>query len=270
MKRIKTAIGIRNYPINNNNNNNNNSMSPADLSTLTNSVFKQSISQKNQNLLTNNSISLSNTATTGSPVTNNPTATTHIQLHREVAIIDLQLPINRSFTVAGANLSQQQLLAISKRNNINKINDYYSITNSTDYAPTPEMPVVNSLSNGNHSANNTSLASKIILTTLAKPQTLSRTVSAQNIYYNELMRNSNTSSVENNENVANLFKKKTEFQTTFRNKKYFNYIQNQQKKRQFNSAKIRRPIIRHDMTMMNNEYLNNISSETLLIRRLKF
>lgn len=253
-KRVKTSIGIRNYP-------------PAvEFSSITNSVFKQSLSQKYQhNLLTKSSFILQQ-----QPVT----TTNHVQVHRELSIIDLQLPVNRSFTVAGANLSQQQILAISKRNNINKINDYYSITNSTDYAQQDNVQT-----NSNHSA---TLASKIILTALSKTpphsHRVSRTVSASNLDYNEIIRNSNNNSTENGEKSdlsVSSSKKQTEFQISFpfRNKSYYKYVQNQQKKRQLNSAKTRKPtinnIIRHE-TPMTNDYLNSISSETLLIRRLKF
>lgn len=314
MKRVKTAIGMRNHtPV----------MTTPEFSSITNSVFKQSLSQRyQQNLLAKSSFILQSSANNGNSTNNNNNSNNNTnQAQRELSIIDLQLPINRSFTVAGANLSQQQLLAISKRNNISKLNDYYSITNSTDYVQSDGTTATTTLSNttnsnhvnntiSNNSTNSATLASKIIMTTLTKTHhstnehRIARAVSASNADYNEILRNNNNSSENqhhhhNHHATNNNHTKKTaaatEFQITFpfrNHKNYYKYLQQQQqeqqfkkeqnqqlqqKKRQMNSAKTpRRPInsinnniIRHDLAMTD-EYLNSISSEALLIRRLKF
>jgi hypothetical protein len=307
-KRIKTAIGLRNHYSNLNlipaanpfiiNPTATNTTpitnppptttttTPNEITTLTNSVFKQSINQKYQQNI------LSKSAFLIRPNSNStPTSTTNAPIsHRELSIIDLQLPVNRSFTVAGAHLTQQQLMAISKRNNINRINDYYSITNSTDYT----HHNINSNNNITSNSNN-SLASKIILTTLNttsnKPveQYVQRTIKSaapqlvQYTDYQDLLRNSSNNSVDNEFQISFPYRNNNINNNNNNSNKNNNYkylqMKQQKKQRQLSSAKtIRRPmnssnssgsLFRNEMPITN-DYLNNISSETLLIRRLKF
>ncbi len=313
-KRIKTAIGLRNHysnlnlistanpfiinPTTSSSNTTTTtanppptttSSTPNEITTLTNSVFKQSINQKYQQNI------LSKSAFLIRPNSNStPTSTTNAPIsHRELSIIDLQLPVNRSFTVAGAHLTQQQLLAISKRNNINRINDYYSITNSTDYT----HHNINSNNNNNNniiSNSNNSLASKIILTTVNttsannKPveQYVQRTIKSaapqlvQYTDYQDLLRHSSNNSVDNEFQISFPYRNNNTNNSNNKNNNY-KYVQmkQQKKQRQLSSAKtIRRPmnssnssgsLFRNEMPITN-DYLNNISSETLLIRRLKF
>ena len=101
--------------------------------------------------------------------------------------------------------------------------------------------------------------------------------------YQDLLRNSSNNSVDNEFQISFPYRNNNINNNNNNSNKNNNYkylqMKQQKKQRQLSSAKtIRRPmnssnssgsLFRNEMPITN-DYLNNISSETLLIRRLKF
>ncbi len=254
--------------------------------------------------------------------------------NRELSIIDLQLPMRKQTSQGGAGggmsvtstngggggIAQHQLISLNKiktKTNSQQLNsDYYA--NNSQHSHASDTSELLQIVPANAT---TTTQSKIMLTAVIKPQLNMTSTNQLDSQFTEISQffSSNETSANvsggyehlltaaNNEKAANKLNNTNNDvnMSNYKNKNYFKYVMNQQKKRQSNqmpnsntglfntnmnnsisneglnspnvssimpasSAYNKRQVqlLNHEVPMHSN--LNNISSNALLIRRLKF
>lgn len=232
------------------------------------------------NKLKTTTIRTSSTNTGGNSSAGNPkyqsmskTSNINIQQlqNRELSIIDLQLPIKRANSGSTQLMSLPNAMSSTKKsltfNNVltkhYPTNDYYTLgsADSVEVKTSSSPP-------------------KIILTTILKPTQLSNSLNgltSANHDYQEIGQHQNSSHVIN----FNLSEGSFGNGEDFKHKNYYKYVMSQQKKKQQlnasdvsgavgngGTAKRQIQLVNHEVPIHSS--LNNLSSNALLIRRLKF